>query len=356
MTALPQLKSLLTESAAGTVVIHRRALERTHLADEDGSLAALLKLLRAGDLDNAGLAKAMADKGFTVTPDDIAGVLKEFDSWRILQQADGDSTLPAATQRRYQSNLRFYDIFADLQRTSADQHRAIESAHVLMLGAGGVGSGVLQSLVGLGVGRVTLVDFDVVEEKNLARQFAYGQATVGKRKVEAARDWAHAYSSGTVVEAVHRRVDDVEAIRRLAAGTDVVVCGIDSPDNIQMLINEACHDLGIPFVAGGVAYSTMVYWSVQPRQSPCRLCLEMHRAEQTLPDTDELFDRDRVNRAIGPVVQILCGLMSMEVMRLLTGAELPVALACYHVLELADGMRWERHPWQHHPECPLCRP
>src|SRR5439155_15081007 len=134
---------------------------------------------------------------------------------------------------------------------------------VLLLGAGGIGSGILQSLVGMGVGRVTLVDCDTVETKNLARQFAYGPATIGQRKVEAAKNWAAAYSGGTVVDAVHRRVDDATAIRELAVGHDLVITAIDSPDDIQLLVNEACVELGIPFVAGGLAYSTLVYWSLE---------------------------------------------------------------------------------------------
>jgi molybdopterin/thiamine biosynthesis adenylyltransferase len=160
---------------------------------------------------------------------------------------------------------------------------------------------------------------------------------------------------------VHQRVEDVDGIRALAAGHDVVVCAIDSPDNVQLLVNEACCELGIPFVAGGLAYSTLVYWSVEPGRSPCRLCLELHRDDELATDggtarADPLFDHDPVNRATGPVVQVLAGLTAMEAMRFVRRTESPVALARYHVIELVDGMTWETHPWQRHPECELCRP
>ncbi|WP_163569480.1 HesA/MoeB/ThiF family protein [Fodinicola feengrottensis] len=285
--------------------------------------------------------------------------MAEFDSWGIVQRAGADESLEPAVRDRHQSNLRFYDIFADLHVSSADQHRAVESARVLLLGAGGLGSGILQSLVGLGVGRVTLVDFDVVETKNLARQFAYGLATIGQRKVEAAQNWAAAYSAGTAVDAVHQRVEDAAGIRELASGHDLVICAIDSPDDVQLLVNQACVELGIPYVAGGLAYSTLCYWSVEPGRSACRLCLELHRNDE-LRDaewdirTDPLFDRDTVNRATGPVVQVLSGLMAMEAMRFIRRIEPPVALACYHVLELADDMRSDRHRWERHPDCQLC--
>ena len=61
-----------------------------------------------------------------------------------------------------------------------------------------------------------------------------------------------------------------------------------------------------------------------------------------------------VNRAIGPVVQLLCGLMSLEVLRYLTRIEPPVAAATYQVIELADGLATATTPWQRHPDCPLC--
>lgn len=351
---LPRLKSVLVLPDAGSVVIHRRALERVHLDDEDGAVAALLGLLREGRRAEPELADAMAANGFTVSERDVAAAVAQFDEWGLLERAGDDETLPPEVRRRHESNLRFYDVTASLDVSSADQHRAVAAARVLLLGAGGVGSGVLQSMVGLGVGHVTLVDFDVVETKNLARQFAYGLAAVGERKVDAAKAWADSYSPGTVVEPVHRRVDSAAAVRELAEGHDLVVCAVDSPDDIQLMVNEACFELGIPYVVGGLAYSTLCYWSVEPGRSPCRRCLHLHRGDEG-PMRDALFERNPVNRATGPVVQLLAGFVTMEAMRYLRRTEPPVAAACYYVVELADGMTTERHAWQHHPDCELCR-
>jgi molybdopterin-synthase adenylyltransferase len=277
----------------------------------------------------------------------------------VLEDTDGDDVLPDVVRERHQSNLRFYDLFSRLERTSASFHRSVQRSRVLLLGAGGLGAGILQSLTGLGVGEVVIVDTDTVETKNLARQFVYGLDAVGQPKVMAARDWVMSYSPGTRVRPVRQRVDDAAAVARLGAGADIVVCAIDSPDDVHLIVNEACFTLGIPFVAGGLSYSTLSYWSVDPGRTPCRLCLECHHDDEalTLPAIlrqPPLIEPERVNRATGPVVQLISGLMSMEVMRYLTGTDLPVAAAAYQVIELADQMQTARAPWPRHPACPLC--
>lgn len=359
MDVRPRLKAVAVQSAEGQVVLWQRALQRIYLDDSSGSIAAILQLLDTGAHRAAELRQAMADRGFTVTAEEVSAVLEALDDLGLLEQADGDDALDPAARERHQSNLRFYDLFSRLDRTSASFHELARQSHVLLLGAGGLGSGILQSLTGLGVGEVTLVDTDTVELKNLARQFVYGLGAVGQPKVSAARDWVAAYSPGTRVHPVEQQVTDAASIVALGAAADLVVCAIDSPDDIHLIVNEACFALGVPFVAGGLTHSTLSYWSVDPGRTPCRLCLDRHRDDESraLPPVlrqPPLIEARPVNRATGPVVQLICGLMSMEAMRYLTRTDPPVAAASYHVIELADGMETSFAPWQRHPDCPLC--
>jgi bacteriocin biosynthesis cyclodehydratase domain-containing protein len=356
----PQLKPISVVQRPSEVILVGRALEATYLDDDDGSITALLRVLAEGCHTIAELPAAMRERGFEVTEAEVADAVHALDEVGVMLRAGSDADLDAATRRRHESNLRFYDLFANLDRTSADFHRAMVGADVLLLGAGGMGSGVLQSLIGLGVGRVRLVDFDTVEEKNLARQFAYRRDDVGRTKVDAARDWAERYCPGTTaVEAIHERVSNVESVRRLGGCASLVVCAIDSPDNVHLLVNEACFDLGVPFVTGGLQYSTMFYWSVEPGVSPCRLCLELNRQDEgrTMPELTDLavvLPAGRINRATGPVAQLLAGFVALEVGRYLTRTDPPVAAGVYHTIELADGMRTTQAPWRRHPQCPLC--
>jgi molybdopterin-synthase adenylyltransferase len=354
-----RLKAITVQSSQGQLILWQRALKRIYLDDSSGSIAAILQILQLGEHGASGLRQAMAARGFTVTDEQISAVLLALDNLGLLEAADGDDALDDVTRERHQSNLRFYDLFSRLGRTSASFHTSAERSRVLLLGAGGLGSGILQSLVGLGVGEVTIVDIDTVETKNLARQFVYGLDSVGRPKVAAARDWARSYSPGTRVLPVQQRVTDAASVVGLGAGADAIVCAIDSPDDIHLIVNEACFALGIPFVAGGLSYSTLSYWSVDPGRTPCRLCLERHRGDEALElppilRQAPLIEPGPVNRATGPVVQLICGLMSMEVMRYVTRTDPPVAAATYQVIELADQMETARAPWQRHPACPLC--
>jgi molybdopterin/thiamine biosynthesis adenylyltransferase len=360
MRVRPQLKPISVIRRPGEVILLARALEATYLDDGDGSVTALLRVLAEGSRTVAELPAAMRERGFAVTEAEMADAVGALDGAGVLLRADADAGLDPGTRRRHESNLRFYDLFAGLGRTSADFHRDMSRAEVLLLGAGGMGGGVLQSLVGLGAGRVRVVDFDRVEEKNLARQFAYGRGDVGRPKVEAARDWAARYAgTGTVVEAVSARVSDVDDVVRLGAGASLVVCAIDSPDDVHLLVNRACFELGVPFVTGGLQYSTLFYWSVEPGVSPCRLCLELNREDEggampELAGQSVVLPAGRVNRATGPAAQLLAGFVAMEAGRYLTRTDPPVAAGVYHTVELADGMRTGRSPWPRNPRCPLC--
>jgi molybdopterin-synthase adenylyltransferase len=353
-----QLKGITVHSSGSQLVLEPRALKRVHLADSSGAVAAMLQILATGEHRACELPAAMAVRGFTVTSEETMAVLSALDDLGVLEEADGDGALPAATRERHQSNLRFYDLFSRLGRTSASFHQSVERSRVLLLGAGGVGSGILQSMVGLGVGEVTIADFDTVETKNLARQFAYGLAAVGRPKVAAAHDWAASYSRGTDVRPVHQRITGAASIVELGAGADLVVCAIDTPQDVHLMVNEACFALGIPFVAGGLSYSTLAYWSVHPGHTPCRLCLEYHRNDEAAAmraaPRPPMIGQRQVNRATGPVVQLISGLMSMEAMRYLTGTDPPVAAAAYQVIELADHLETSQAPWARHPACPLC--
>lgn len=130
--------------------------------------------------------------------------------------------------------------------TAALEHLA--RARVMVLGIGGVGGACVEALARGGVGRLVLVDDDVVSQSNLNRQAVAFTSTLGQPKVEVARDLVHAIRPDTQVTTVRRRIlpDDVAAL--LADRPDYV---IDAQDTVatKVALAQHCATHGIPLVS-----------------------------------------------------------------------------------------------------------
>ena len=124
------------------------------------------------------------------------------------------------------------------------------AARVLVIGAGGLGCPVLQYLAGAGVGRLTIVDHDSVEETNLHRQPLYGMGDIGVAKAEAARATLQRFNPGIVIEAIVERLTPQNA-PRLVAGADLVVDAADS-FAATYILSDACHAASKPLISASV--------------------------------------------------------------------------------------------------------
>jgi molybdopterin-synthase adenylyltransferase len=353
---VPKLKSLSCSALDDRLVVSLDPRTRFELADPDGKVGRLLTLLAEGGRTAATLAAEL-----DVPESDILAALDTFDDLGWLYDAAAPSALTAGQRERYFSNLAFFEGFSTLTRSSTGMQERMLAAHVAVLGTGGLGSAVVQHLVGLGVGRLTMLDFDVVEARNLARQFTYTPAQFGRSKVEQVAAWVAAFDPAVAVTAHHVRVTGPDTVTDLLDGVDLVVSAIDQPDEVDLWVNQACVGAGVPFIRGGLAYLQGLYWSVDPGVSACRQCLEAYRAAE--PERDErarvvswplLLRQDSTNRATGPVAAILAGLVSMEALRYLTGFVPPVSAATYHLVNFTGACEISTDAWPADPDCAVC--
>lgn len=357
MSVRPRLKPLNVFSDNGNLVMYRRPTEPLYLADGNGRVNALVRLLALGTHTVEDLPAELTRRGFPASESDVREAVRALDSLGVLERADAPAEPEMA--RCHEGNLCFYDLYTDLHRSRADLHRSVAGSSVLLIGAGGLGVGVLQALLGLGVGRVRIVDRGTDQPRHLTGQFAYGSAEVGQPKVDAAATWARGYAPESAIEPVREEVTGAAGVRALAGGTDLVVLAAHEPAGIQLATNEACFALRLPYITGGFNLSTLFYWSVDPGRTPCRACLELHR-DDDLRGRDDwvhtglVLDADPVDRTTGPVAQLLAGLISLEAQRYLARTEDPVAGATYQVIDVGDRMRADTMPWPYHPGCALC--
>lgn len=145
--------------------------------------------------------------------------------------------------RRYTRQIMLPDI------GTAGQEK-IKLARVIVIGAGGLGCPVLQYLAAAGVGRITIAEFDRVDETNLQRQVLYGSADVGKLKSIIASNRLELLNDLIVTEKKNLRIESANALRILK-DHDVIV---DATDNFETryIINDACVILDKPMVHGSI--------------------------------------------------------------------------------------------------------
>lgn len=219
------------------------------------------------------------------------------------------------------------------------QEKLLRSS-VLLCGAGGLGSPNALYLAAMGIGRIGLLDGDVVSWSNLNRQILYNEADIGKPKTAAAAERLRALNSDIVVDEHFCFLNEDNA-GQLIAGYDIMV---DCLDNFpaRMILNDACLRAGKPFVHAGVYHLFGQTMTVIPGKTACLRCLFPEGARE---------ERDpRFKGVIGPTAGLLGCLEAMEVYKYFTGLSLNEGLL------MADGLRMTVNAvcMQPSPDC-LCQ-
>ena len=190
----------------------------------------------------------------------------------------------------------------------------LKAATVCCIGAGGLGGPVLQYLVGAGVGRVVIVDDDVVEERNLQRQTLYGTATLGCAKAESAAARLRDLNPLVELIAVTRRVTE-DSVDAILGGCDVVV---DAVDNLptRLLVARACQRLGLPLVFG----------AVQAVNGQVTVLWERHglALSDLFPSPPQDCPTAAEVGVLGPMSGWVGSVMATEVVKLITGTGEPL--------------------------------
>jgi molybdopterin/thiamine biosynthesis adenylyltransferase len=127
---------------------------------------------------------------------------------------------------------------------------ALAKAHVVLMGCGGIGSPALQYLAAAGIGRLTLVDSDVVEESNLQRQTIFTPADVGQPKAEVAAQWVKRFDPALETRALVGRVGRDNAAQ-VPEGADLVLDGCDNFAT-RLAVSDACVAAGVPLTSAAL--------------------------------------------------------------------------------------------------------
>ncbi|BAY82959.1 UBA/THIF-type NAD/FAD binding protein [Calothrix parasitica NIES-267] len=137
-----------------------------------------------------------------------------------------------------------------LPEVGLEGQKRLKAAAVLCIGTGGLGSPLLLYLAAAGIGRIGIVDFDVVDNSNLQRQVIHGTSWVGKPKIESAKNRIHEINPDCQVDLYETRISSENALEILEP-YDVVVDGTDNFPT-RYLVNDACVLLDKPNVYGSI--------------------------------------------------------------------------------------------------------
>ncbi|HEV7341455.1 MAG TPA: molybdopterin-synthase adenylyltransferase MoeB [Sphingopyxis sp.] len=222
----------------------------------------------------------------------------------------------------------------------------LKAAHVAIVGAGGIGCPAITYLAAAGVGRLTIVDDDVVELSNLQRQPLFTDSDIGSLKAAVAADAVRRINPHVVAVAVAERLDATNAAALLSGATLI----LDGCDNFatRLAVNHAAVALQIPLLSAAIgAFEGQValYEGWRPG-SPCYACLVGDDPNQ-----------EGLNCAETGVMGALAGMIgtmaALEAVRALTGwgSALTGRLA---IIDMLDR-RWREVAVAEDPECPICR-
>jgi len=284
---------------------------------------------------SAFAAKSLAELGYE-HPVSLTG---GFTDWK---RNGYDVVLPRSLspekRTRYSRHLLIPEIGEDGQLKLLD-------SRILIIGAGGLGSPASLYLAAAGVGRIGIIDADIVDETNLQRQIAHSLDTLGTPKVDSAKRTIEALNPDVQVVTYRERLTSENVDRILADGWDLIVDGADNFPT-RYLVNDASVWHGIPVVHGSIYRFEGQVTVFKPHEGPCYRCLFPE------PPPAELAPSCAEGGVLGVLPGIVGSLQTNEALKLAVGIGEPLVgrLLLFDALATEfSEVRVERNP-----DCPVC--
>jgi len=273
--------------------------------------------------------------------------LKDGDTVSIVPSIAGGSTSvaepPVATSLSKDEILR-YSRHLIIPEVGMEGQLKLKQAKVLLVGAGGLGAPLGMYLAAAGIGRIGIVDFDVVDYTNLQRQVIHGTSDVGRKKLDSAADTMREINPNVQIDKFEVALSSENALDILK-DYDLIIDGTDNFPT-RYLVNDACVLLKKPNVYGSIFRFEGQATVFAYEGGPCYRCLYPEPPPPGLvPSCAE-----------GGVLGILPGTIGLvqatEAVKLILGIGEPLVgrLLLYDAL----GMRFRELKLRRNPECPVC--
>src|SRR5215470_5917652 len=249
----------------------------------------------------------------------------------------GATDLTAEEIKRYSRHLIMPEVGVDGQKK-------LKAGSVLCIGAGGLGSPAAMYLAAAGVGRIGMVDFDVVDFSNLQRQLLHGTSSVGRSKLDSAKDRLKDLNPHVEIDTYETTVSSDNALE-LFEPYDVILDGTDNFPT-RYLVNDACVLTGKPNAYGSIFRFEGQASVFATKEGPCYRCLYPE------PPPPGLVPSCAEGGVLGILPGIIGVIQGTEAIKLILGTGEPLIgrFLIYDALK----MRFRELKLRKDPDCPVC--
>ena len=251
-----------------------------------------------------------------------------------------ETTLPQLTN----DEIKRYSRHLIMPEVGVDGQRKLKAASILCIGAGGLGSPVAMYLAAAGVGRLGIVDFDVVDFSNLQRQILHGTPDVGRPKLASAKDRLEALNPNVHVDTYETALSSQNALK-LFEPYDVIVDGTDNFPT-RYLVNDACVLLGKPNAYGSIFRFEGQASVFGAKDGPCYRCLYPE------PPPPGLVPSCAEGGVLGVLPGIIGVIQATEAIKLVLGVGEPL-IGRFLIFD-ALKMKFRELKLRKDPDCPVC--
>src|SRR5689334_19536608 len=276
----------------------------------------------------------------SIVPSVAGGAPTEAPAMNVRALEGGVDDLPQLSP----DEIKRYSRHLIMPEVGMDGQRKIKAGSVLCIGAGGLGAPAAMYLAAAGIGRLGIVDFDVVDFSNLQRQIIHFTPDVGRTKLESAKSKINAMNPHVQVETYETSLTSQNALE-LFSKYDVILDGTDNFPT-RYLVNDACVLTGKPNAYGSIFRFEGQASVFGTKEGPCYRCLYPE------PPPPGLVPSCAEGGVLGVLPGIIGVIQATETIKLILGAGEPLIgrLLLFDALK----MSFRTLKLQRDPECPVC--
>ena len=271
--------------------------------------------------------------------------VKPGDSLSIVPSVAGGAPTAAPPQTELNAEeIKRYSRHLIMPEVGMDGQKKLKAGSVLCIGAGGLGSPAAMYMAAAGVGRIGIVDFDVVDFSNLQRQLLHGTSSVGKSKLQSAKERLHDLNPHVEIDTYETTVTSENALD-LFKDYDVILDGTDNFPT-RYLVNDACVLTGKPNAYGSIFRFEGQASVFGTKEGPCYRCLYPE------PPPPGLVPSCAEGGVLGVLPGLIGIIQATETVKLIMGIGEP--LIGRFLIYDALRMRFRELKLRKDPDCPVC--